>query len=281
MGKTRSIIVGLALVLGQTVAAHAADLGLLPPPPLPEPCVGCSGPWYFKGYIGAANPVVGDIWAEEYEFNDFTVHHKDIKSTPLYGIGFGYDTGHYFRFDITGEYRGKSLFIAQDRYPGSDGYNIVSTGPGFPGNFNPGTNEWTADIESWVGLFNTYIDLGTWLCVTPYIGGGVGFASIDVLGLKDVNVPNGGVAFAKDNTETNFAWAVYAGLAYDVTPGLTIDLTYRYLDIGDAESGIRTNYLGTATAGGLQIEDITSQDVMLGVRWKLGRAPAPMPVAFK
>ena len=193
------------------------------------------------------------------------MHHKDIKSTPLYGIGFGYDTGHYFRFDITGEYRGKALFIAQDSYQ----------------LFGGGANEWTADIESWVGLFNTYIDLGTWLCVTPYIGGGVGFASIDVLGLKDVNVPTNGIAFGKDNTETNFAWAVYAGLAYDVTPGLTIDLTYRYLDIGDASSGIRTTYDGCCSAGGLDIEDITSQDVMLGVRWKLGRAAAPMPVAFK
>ena len=113
--------------------------------------------------------------------------------------------------------------------------------PTIPGNFNPGTNEWTADIESWVGLFNTYVDLGTWHCVTPYIGVGVGFASISVLGLKDVNVPNNGVAFGKDNTETNFAWAVYGGLSYDVTPAVTID---RYLDIGDASSGIRTNYLG-------------------------------------
>jgi opacity protein-like surface antigen len=266
MGKTRSIIVGLALILGQTVAAQAADLGYTTP--LPEPCVGCGGPWYLKGFIGAANPNVGDIWSEEYQFNDFTVYHEDIKSTPLYGIGFGYDTGHYFRFDITGEYRGKALFIAQDSYPGGFG-------------FTSGTNEWTADIESWVGLFNTYIDLGTWHCVTPYIGGGVGFASIDVLGLKDVNVPQGNVSFGKDNTETNFAWAVYGGLSYDVTPAVTLDLTYRYLDLGDAESGIRTNYLGTSSSAGLQIQDITSQDVMLGVRWKLGSAPAPMPVSFK
>jgi opacity protein-like surface antigen len=277
MGKTRSIVIGIALALSQAATGYAADLDYAAP--LPEPCVGCSGPWYLKGFIGAANPDVGDIWAEEYQFNDFQVFHKDIKSTPLYGIGFGYDTGHYFRFDITGEYRGKSLFIAQDRYPGSDGFNIVDLD--VPGAFNPGTNEWTADIESWVGLFNTYIDLGTWHCVTPYIGGGVGFASISVLGLKDVNVPNNGVAFAKDNTETNFAWAVYGGLSYDVNPSVTIDLSYRYLDIGDASSGIRTNYLGTATASGLQIEDITSQDVMLGVRWKLGSQQAPMPVAFK
>ena len=92
MGQTRSIIIGLALVLSQTAVAAAADLGLPPPPP--EPCVGCAGPWYLKGFVGSANPDVGDIFAEEYRFNDFTIYHKDIKSTPLWGLGFGYDTGH-------------------------------------------------------------------------------------------------------------------------------------------------------------------------------------------
>ncbi len=48
MGQTRSLVIGLALVLGQTAMAYAADLGLPPPPP-PEPCVGCSGPWYLQG----------------------------------------------------------------------------------------------------------------------------------------------------------------------------------------------------------------------------------------
>ena len=115
MGHARTLAIGLALAIGQTAAAYAADLGLPPPPP--EPCVGCAGPWYFKGYIGQANPEVGDIFAEEFNFNDtFVVHHKDIKSTPLYGIGFGYDTGHWFRFDITGEYRGSAVFLAEDSY---------------------------------------------------------------------------------------------------------------------------------------------------------------------
>ena len=99
--------------------------------------------------------------------------------------------------------------------------------------------------------------------------------------MKDVNVPNGGVAFAKDNTETNFAWAVYGGLAYDVTPSVTIDLSYRYTDLGDAKSGVRTAFDNSSTAGGIEIEDITSHDLMLGVRWRLGSQPAPMPVAFK
>jgi hypothetical protein len=90
-----------------------------------------------------ATPDVGDIFAEEYKFNYFTIYHKDIKSTLLFGMGVGYDTGHYFRFDIIGEYRASPCSSR-----GSDGFHIVDTGPTFPGNFNPGTNEWTADIRA-------------------------------------------------------------------------------------------------------------------------------------
>jgi opacity protein-like surface antigen len=263
MGQIRALIIGLALVLGQSAASYAADLGL--PPPEPE-CVGCSGPWYIKGFVGMANPDVDGIFAEEFRFNDtFVVHHKDIKTTPLFGLGFGYDTGHYFRFDITGEYRGSAVFLAEDTYQ----------------TFGPASNQYTADIESWVGLANAYVDLGTWWCITPYVGGGVGFASIDVIGLTDTNVPTGGFAFAQDNSQTNFAWALYAGLAYKVNPSLTIDLAYRYTDLGDAKSGIRTAYDLSATAGGIELEDITSHDLLLSVRLALGSQPAPMPVAFK
>jgi opacity protein-like surface antigen len=102
-----------------------------------------------------------------------------------------------------------------------------------------------------------------------------------VLGYKDVNVPNAGVAYGRDNTQTNFAWAAYAGLAYKVTPGLTIDLSYRYTDLGDIKTGNIASYDNLYTSGGFQIEDITSNDVMLSVRLALGSQPAPMPVAFK
>jgi opacity protein-like surface antigen len=279
MGNIRSVIAALALVVSGTVGAAAADLGLPPPPPMepaPAPTC-CGGPWYLKGFMGMATPSVGNIFTSDFLTNTFTVEHEDIKSSPFFGMGIGYDTGHYLRFDITGEYRGKSLFVAQDKYPGGDGtFNVPGTGA-----FPPGTNEYTADIESWVGLANAYIDLGTWHCVTPYIGGGVGFANISVLGLKDVNVPNGGVAFGSNSTDTNFAWAVYAGLAYDVTPAVTLDLSYRYTDLGDVKSGPVTTYQGDFAYNGLEINHITSNDLMLGVRWKFGGSPAPMPVSYK
>ncbi|HUU67426.1 MAG TPA: outer membrane beta-barrel protein [Methyloceanibacter sp.] len=283
MGQTRSIILGVAaLVMGQTVSAYAADLGL-PPPPLeyPAPCVGCTGPVYLKGFIGAANPNVGSISTEDYQFNDFEVFHEDIKSTPFFGVGIGYEFNSWLRFDVTGEYRGKSLFIAQDRYPGGNG-TFSRASNDIDGTFFPGTNEYTADIESWVGLANAYIDLGTYMCITPYVGGGIGMASVSVLGLKDVNVPNGGVAYGADHTQTNFAWAVYGGLAYDVNPSVTLDLSYRYTDLGSARSGTVTAYDNTSSYSGVDIDDIHSHDVMLGMRWKLGHQPAaPMPVAFK
>jgi opacity protein-like surface antigen len=289
MGQTRSIILATALAMAPFAAANAADLGLPPPPPLEvaAPCVGCTGPVYFKGFVGAANPVVGSINTELFQFNDFEVFHEDIKSSPLFGVGIGYEWNSWLRFDVTGEYRGKSLFIAQDRFPGGNGTfsvdsNQAAIDASVPGAFLPGTNEYTADIESWVGLANMYIDLGTYMCITPYIGGGVGLASVSVLGLKDVNVVNNSVFYAADHTETNFAWAVYGGLAYEVNPSVTLDLGYRYTDLGDARSGTVTAFDNSSSYASVNIDDITSHDLMLGVRWKLGHTPAaPMPVAFK
>ena len=96
-------------------------------------------------------------------------------------------------------------------------------------------------------------------------------------------MPNNGVAYATDNTDTNFAWAVYGGLAYDVTPNFTVDLSYRYLDMGDAKSGRVRAFDNSTTNSGFFIDDITSQDVMLGVHYKFGGCcgPEPMPVASK
>ena len=166
----------------------------------------------FEGFIGATNPVADGIRSELFQLNDFTVVHEDIKSSTLFGLGVGYQFNKWLRFDMTAEYRGKLLFIAQDKYPGGNG-TFSRASNDADGVFLPNTNEYTADIESWVGLWNAYADLGAYWCFTPYVGTGIGIASVSVLGLKDVNVLNGGVAYGADNTETNFAWAAYGGIA--------------------------------------------------------------------
>ncbi len=263
--------VSAAFLFAATAPVQAADLGYGSikdiPPPAPS-----GRAWYLKGTIGMKNPEPGGIFVNEPEFVNHTVHHEDIKSTALYGFGIGIEHSRWLRFDVTGEYRGKQLFVAQDSY---------SYGPcGVAGNC--GTNEYTADLESWLGLFNAYIDLGTFRGITPYVGAGIGIAGIDVQGFKDVNVPNNSVFYGdKDTYSTNFAWALYAGLSYDVTPQLTLDFAYRYTDLGSVETGRATAYDGSSSYSGLEIQDITSHDLLLSARYRLD-SPQPMyPVAMK
>jgi len=255
---------GSALVLTLCVSAHAADIYEAPPAPAYEapPPPPLDRGIYIKSYIGQANPDVGNIWTEAYNTNSFTVHHDEIKSSPLYGLGIGWQHSHWLRFDVTGEYRGDAIFVAHDQYPGGGG-------------FTAGTNEYTADIRSWLGLANAYIDMGCWRGFTPYVGAGIGFATISVDGLKDMNVPQGSSFFGADHTNTNFAWALYAGTSYDINPQLSLDLSYRYANLGTANSGVVTAFDGSSSYSGLFVKDITSNDLLLGFRYKLHEA-APL-----
>jgi opacity protein-like surface antigen len=263
--------VSAALLVVSHAPVHAADLGYGSvkdiPPPAPS-----GRAWYLKGTIGMSNPVPGQLWVDEASFaTDYTVRHKDIKSAPLYGFGIGVEHSRWLRFDVTGEYRGKQLFVGQDVY-----YN----GGPCPGT-GCGTNEYTADLESWVGLANVYIDLVTWRGLTPYVGGGIGLAYVDVQGFKDVNVPQSGIYYGnQDTSSTNFAWALYAGVSYDVTDQFTLDLAYRYTDLGDVKTGTATAYDLSGSYSGLQINDITSHDLLLSARYRLEPSNA-YPVALK
>ena len=259
-------VLGSAVVLAASAPAMAADIydgGLkggyeVAAPPSDRG-------FYVKGYIGQANPDSGNMWNEVYDTNNFTVFHNDIKSSPLFGLGVGWQARSWLRFDLTGEYRGDASYFGSDSYPGGSG-------------FGAGTNEYTADMKTWLGLANAYIDMGNWCGFTPFIGAGIGFSTISVEGLKDVNVPNNSVAFGQDKTTSNFAWAAYAGFSYDVTAQTAIELTYRYVDLGSAQSGTVTTYNGADSYGGHYIKDITSNDVMVGVRYKLQRETQVYPI---
>lgn len=260
---------GSVLLLALGVDAKAADIydydsgmkgGYEVPPPPPPSDRGI----YIKGYLGQANPSVGDFTNERIEAGGFTKVHKDLKSSPLYGIGVGWRARHWLRFDGTFEYRGNAVLIAHDRYTGGGG----------------GTNEYTADVKGWLGLANVYWDIYNWCGITPYVGAGIGWATLSVNGLRDDNIPNLGVAYGADKTQTNFAWALYAGTSIEVSPQVALDLSYRYVNMGDMSSGRVTSYDGLDTYSGMHFKDITSNDFLLGVRYKFD-SPAPVAYAVK
>jgi opacity protein-like surface antigen len=139
-------------------------------------------------------------------------------------------------------------------------------------------------------MANAYVDLGTWWCITPFIGAGVGGARVAINGFTDQGIANNGggalpgLAYGDNFAKWNFAWAVHAGLAYKVTPNFTVELAYRYLDMGDGLTGDLRTFDGTnGIYNPMTFKNITSHDLKLGVRWDLisPQVYAPPPLIRK
>jgi len=261
--------VSAALLSVSNASVQAADLGYgsIKDMPVAAP----SGRvWYLKGTIGVKNEDADSIWTSGggtngpgYQSGNFVVESIDIERKAIFGVGVGVEYNNWLRFDVTGEYRGKQGFRARD-------YNWVV-------DYN---NDYSADLESWVGLFNVYWDIRNWHGFTPYIGAGIGFSSNTVKDFRDVNSAFGAVYTGdKDKTTTNFAWALYAGVSYDLTSNLTFDAGYRYLDLGDAKTGRASDNVGGWYTG-LEIQDITSHDVLFSLRYNFN-STREYPVALK
>ena len=76
-----------------------------------------------------------------------------------------------------------------------------------------GTDTYHATKNEWVVLANAYVDLGTWWCITPFIGAGVGGARVAINGFTDAGIANQGggalpsLAYGDNVAKWNFAWA--------------------------------------------------------------------------
>jgi opacity protein-like surface antigen len=277
MGSLKALFLVSGAVIGMTSLAQAADL--LPPPPPMEPAPMMSADfsgWYLRGDVGMAiqsgnlspsispNPLIG---APADAFNSF--YNPSLSASALFDVGVGYQINNWLRFDVTGEYRAKAHFHGQQ----------VAT---FGGIILP--DDYHASKSEWLFLANAYVDLGTWWCVTPFIGAGVGGSYNKISSFTDIGATQVGATilsttYGNDASKFNFAWAVYAGLAYQVTPSFTVELAYRYLNLGSATTGPTNSFDGVTVVNGtpFQFNNLTSQDIKLGVRWMFGEPPPPPP----
>lgn len=82
-------------------------------------------------------------------------------------------------------------------------------------------------------LANFYYDFRNSTAFTPYVGAGIGVA-FNYFGLDVHNTTTGG-ALSLDKHQTNLAWQVGAGVAYNFTDNIAVDLAYRYLNLGYIE----------------------------------------------
>lgn len=258
-----------ALALFAANAANAADYSQpMPPPPPPvlvQPAPQFASGWYLRGNVG-----VGINNAYELDYlknpanpkNDFQFESKSIADTFFIGGGAGYEWNNWLRFDATAEYRAKSRVYAFGSYT-SGGGTFLDTYEG--------------QLSSWVFLANAYVDLGTWNCFTPFVGAGIGGAYNTLSNFTDIGIPTAGRGFGRNPSEWNMAWALYAGIAYDVSKNFKVELTYRYLDYGSITDTV--DCVGGCNPDSYKFKNLTSNDIMLGLRWTCCEvAPPPQYV---
>lgn len=259
-------LAGAAVFFG--TSAMAADLPLAP---RPVPVVESFGSgWYLRGDLGFSNQWVdrlSDVTDNLPGVTNATYLNKGFDAAPFFGGGVGYQFNHWLRGDVTGEYRGNANFHALESYQFGGGI--------FDDNYTASKSEVTV-------LANIYFDLGSWYNITPFVGAGIGASRNTISNFRDIGLitPAGGGsdAYADSASQWDLAWAVHAGLAFKVTPNLTIELAYRYLNLGDAHSGDIIAYNGNnANFNPLVFHGLSSNDVKLGIRWQLDPV---VPVPF-
>ena len=278
MRSVKSLIVAGAASVFST-AVFAADLPIAQPPMYAPPLVDFGG-WYLRGDVGFSNQSVSRVLdTNSTAYNNVAVSQtSSFDSAGIFDVGVGYAFNNWFRADVTAQWRGKSNFTGLDV--------VTGTGPfaGFVGN-----DKYTATKSEFVFLANAYFDLGTWWSVTPFIGGGIGTARVSIADFSDTgDFINGGAQFHSLNyagqaSRWNFAWAAHAGLAYRVTPSVTLELAYSYIDLGSGITGPSYSFdqVTNTTHAPFAFHDITSHDLTLGVRWNLDTPPPVMPLVSK
>jgi opacity protein-like surface antigen len=267
--RLRLSVVAAVASFGFITGARAADM----PAPVLAPAVDFSG-WYLRGDIGFSNQSVGSLFNSNYA-NFVSVNNidKSFDAAPFFGLGVGYTVNNWLRFDVTGEYRGAANF---------HGLDVGNIGGGAFAD-----DRYTASKSEWTFLLNGYVDLGTWWNITPFIGAGVGFSRNTISNFGDISVcvnssscagSGGSDAFANSASKWNFAWALHAGLAYQVYRNVTLELAYRYIDLGNAQTGDLIAFDGTNNFNNpTEFRHLTSQDVKFGVRFNLGGYDYPPP----
>jgi len=255
-------------------AALAADMPIAPPPAYyPPPPPQEFGGWYLRGDVGFSNQRVRTRDFYNYPTLLSLNQTSSFDTAGIFGVGVGYQFNNWFRADVTGQYRGNSNFHGLDLTSYTD-----------TGTVQRGSDTYSASKSEWVALANVYADLGTWWCVTPFIGAGVGASRVTISNFTDIGV-NGtaafgavpGLASATSASKWNLAWALHTGLAYKVSPNMTVELGYSYLNLGDGVTGPLVTKDGFTTNHAMTFKDITSHDLKLGVRWNLESPPAYAP----
>jgi opacity protein-like surface antigen len=238
MRSFTTLVIAAAGGIMLAAAAQAADRPepYIPPPeyvkPPLRPTEIMSG-WYLRGDVGYRQNTVGSadsvVPVTDYSYD---------KGSVAFGAGFGYKYN-FLRWDITADFGLPYQYRA---------------------NTALGTPYYGGKIHTITGLFNGYIDFGTWWGLTPYVGAGIGASGNYT---SDWIVLTQPASLSASNGRASLAWAYMGGVSYQFSKRMLLDVGYRYLHLGDTQAGPDVN--GNIT----DIKNLSAKELRIGVRYLL------------
>lgn len=159
---------------------------------------------YASGFIGISAFRDADVTTNQTFFDR-------VEFDPGLSVGgtAGYDFG-YFRMEGELSYKYANINTIHDQ-----GNNIQFGSP-------------DGNLGALAMMFNTFLDLHNNSQITPYVGGGIGFASLHLSDTYGTDPINGRLLLYGADDDTVFAYQVGAGLEFAVNRRLSLDLGYRY-----------------------------------------------------
>ncbi len=172
-------------------------------PPRPGP--------YMSGFFGVSFPMQTDVTSTTFGPGT-TIFNDRVEFDPNINIGGtgGFDFG-YLRLEGELSYKNAEMSKITEQISGTKITHVDGR------------------LGALALMFNAFFDLHNNTQVTPYIGGGAGFATLylsDTYG-TEITTGNRSRLYRSDN-DTVFAYQVGAGLEIAFTKMLSLDLGYRY-----------------------------------------------------
>lgn len=200
--------------------------------------------WYLRGDVSY-------LPKESYRNVDFsspTVSYSNDEKPVFASLGVGYHFNDYFRGDIN-----LGLLPGNEASASETTANDIATA--------------RVKNSARTAIVNGYVDLGTYVGITPYVGAGVGLFQSKYSAssaFNDLTPANLDTSDSLGKTKYSWAYTVNAGLAYQITKNVVIDLGYQYMSAPDAE------YARLDSASGYSIhKGVDNHQIKVGLRYDL------------
>jgi opacity protein-like surface antigen len=267
-----------ALALAAMMAsafAGTAFAGDLPPEiKMPEVSVKDARGWYVRGDVGYAinashddttfrtyDPIGGDYSAGRFDADRFS---GDFSG----GLGVGYQFNDLFRADLTGDY-----------FSGDFDGRISSASPCSGGAGGTGcSTKARSSFKAGSLMVNGYVDLGTLAGFTPYVGAGLGATRVSWNSVNAIDSCVDGISGCggaasvstryPGESDWRMTYALMAGVAYEVTPNVKLDLGYRFSHIAGGDMFGYSAADAAAGVGGTMGRDgaLSRHEIRIGLR---------------